>query len=140
MHRIRRYIENAGSGQVLINALLLGYVVYLQINLARSGAVGMTVVLVLGVPAMVIGLLGPRLVLSWLVANASRVMKAMRWAWLGIAGYVVLVFLGLIPGSFYVYAPLLFAIFLFYGVQFWILSDDRVFTGRSLRVIRGSGA
>lgn len=138
MDRIRRYIDNAGLSTVLINTLLLGYIVYLQVDLALSGSAGLMVVLVIGVPAAVIGLVGPRLVLSALIERAATVMKAMRIGWFVVMGYVVLTFTGVIAGSVYAYVPILFAIFLFYGVQFWILSDERVLTGRALHVVRGN--
>ena len=137
MNRIRRYIENVGTTTVLVNAILLAYIVYMQVSLAMSGTGGLLVVLVTGVPAALIGLVGPRLVLGLLIEHGHRVMKIMHIAWFVIMGYVVLVFLGVIPGSVYMYIPLIFAIFLFYGVQFWMLSDERVFTGRSLRVVPG---
>jgi uncharacterized membrane protein YoaK (UPF0700 family) len=137
--RIRRYIENAGAHQLVINALVLGYVVYLQVQLARSGAAGRAFVLVISIPAAVIGLLGPRLVLGWLVEHATRVLGVMRWVWFAVMALIASWFFGFVTPHLLLLIPVLFLIFLFHGVQFWLFSDDRIFTGRSLRFIRASG-
>ena len=88
--RFQRYIDNVGLHWFLANLVLLGYLMYVHISIAMSSAGGAILEVVIVLPIALIGLVGPRLILGFLVARPNGSLRVAR-----LCSYVIFVWIAL---------------------------------------------
>ncbi|MEO1009310.1 MAG: hypothetical protein AAFX79_12165 [Planctomycetota bacterium] len=132
--RFRQYVRNLGPIGAIVNSLVLGYLVYAVVRSALDAGGPFATGIILGVAGvpLLLGLLGPRLVLGFLIEHASFASKLIRGLQFAVIGFVVVLLVLRPPLPWWGFLIGLGAVSLLHGLVFWFFSDPRLLTGRGL--------
>ena len=131
--RFQRYIDNVGLHWFLANLVLLGYLMYVHISIAMSSAGGAILEVVIVLPIALIGLVGPWLILGFLVARPNGSLRVARLCSYAIFVWIALQIFAKVTLPLYVFPLIMLAVFLSFGITYWVISDPRLLTDRGLQ-------
>lgn len=132
MARLKRYFLNLGPGWAIYNLAVLAYIIYNASSLSGPAAI-------VFIAVFLMGLLVPRLVIGLLVAHATPVLKACQTVFILCIVVLVLSYTGVLAMHPLAWLGTLFVIALVNGINFWVMSDQRILTHRGSERLQDLG-